>query len=238
MTHTDAPLVLFDLDDTLSDRAAGYSAWAARWLERHDLDPGAAMSWMVEHDDGGYTDRLTLFRDAASHFGLSDDPAAMADDYRRTSHELYQRDPVVIAELESLRRIGWRVGIVTNGGPGQDEKIDRIGLRPLLTCCVVSDVVGVRKPDPRIFAIAIEQAGGADLSTTWMVGDHPTNDIVGAHQAGIATLWIAHGRDWPAELDPPDVTVAGLAEAFAHLRSLIAAMNQRASERAEPTTDR
>lgn len=217
---SELPLVLFDLDDTLSDRADGFARWAEEWIERHHLDVETALPWLSERDDGGYTNRVTLFTEAAEHFGLGDDPEAMAEDYRRTSHDHYSRDPALLTELESLAESGWRLGIVTNGGPGQNEKIDRIGLRPLMTCCVVSDTVGVRKPDPRIFDIALESVGDADRSTTWMVGDHPVNDIDGAHQAGLSTIWIAHGRDWPHELDPPTFIAATLLEALAHLRAL------------------
>lgn len=215
------PLALFDLDDTLSDRADGFATWAGDWIERHHIDdPETALPWLTEADNGGYTNRVKLFTEAAEHFGLDDDPEEMAEDYRRTSHDHYTLDPALIAELESLATSGWRLGIVTNGGAGQNEKIDRIGLRPLMTCCVVSEMVGIRKPDPRIFDLALQLAGDADRSTTWMVGDHPVNDINGAHDAGLSTIWIAHGRDWPNEITPPDYIAATLIDALAHLRAL------------------
>jgi FMN phosphatase YigB (HAD superfamily) len=214
------PLALFDLDDTLSDRESGFRNWAKRWIERHGLDEEEALPWLVATDSGGYTDRVELFAQAAERFGLHESPEALADDYRRTSHSGYRHDPVVVAGLQSVVDAGWRVGVVTNGGPGQDEKVDRIGIRPLLSCCVVSDTVGIRKPDPRIFALAVDDAGGAEADQVWMVGDHPVNDIVGADKAGLRTVWIAHGRTWPAELAPPDVIVASLDGAFAHLREL------------------
>ena len=217
----DTPLALFDLDDTLSNRSAGFHDWVLGWIGRHQIGDPGALAWMIIADNGGYNDRVEMFRLAADHFGLSASPEEMAEDYRATSHDAYHRDPVVIAALQSLVDRGWRVGVVTNGGPGQDQKVDRIGIRPLLSCCVVSETVGVRKPDPEIFALAIAAAGGADRSRTWMVGDHPGNDIVGAHHSGLSTVWIAHGRSWPAGLRPPDMTVASLNDAFAHLRAAI-----------------
>ena len=47
-----------------------------------------------------------------------------------------------------------RLGVV----PQQDLKITNLGIDKLVDGWVVSDVVGVRKPDPRIFTIAAEQA--------------------------------------------------------------------------------
>jgi FMN phosphatase YigB (HAD superfamily) len=53
---------------------------------------------------------------------------------------------------------------------------------------VISEEVGVTKPDPRIFGIALDRLGQRPESTV-MVGDAWGTDIVGAHAAGLHAVW-------------------------------------------------
>lgn len=214
----DSPLVLFDLDDTLSDRAGAFRKWAGRWIGRHGITDPDALVWMCTNDDGGYRPRDLFFADAKDRFGLADAASDLARDYALTAHDDYREDPALVAALQTLVDDGWRVGIVTNGGVGQDVKVDKLGIRSLLSCCVVSGLVGVRKPDPAIFGIAVAEAGGPGPDVPWMVGDHPHNDIGGAQGAGLRCLWIALGRTWDDALPPPDATASDLSSALALLR--------------------
>jgi putative hydrolase of the HAD superfamily len=66
-------------------------------------------------------------------------------------------------------------------------------LADLIDACVVSGTVGIRKPDPRIFALAIAEAGGGE--PVWMIGDGEA-DILGAHAAGLPSIWLTRGREW------------------------------------------
>jgi putative hydrolase of the HAD superfamily len=65
--------------------------------------------------------------------------------------------------------------------------MDRIGLSSYVTCIVDSCDVGVEKPDPRIFRIALE-ASGARPETTIHVGDMYQVDVVGARAAGLRAV--------------------------------------------------
>lgn len=79
--------------------------------------------------------------------------------------------------------------------------------------------VGVRKPDPGIFALAAEHCG-SDLTAAWMCGDSPDADVIGAGRAGLHTIWIRHGRTWPASMPQPDRTVDSITEALQALRQV------------------
>lgn len=59
---------------------------------------------------------------------------------------------------------------------------------------VESAVVGVRKPDPRIFTLGVE-ALGMQASEVLVVGDSYDKDIVAASKAGCHTVWIK-GEGW------------------------------------------
>ena len=52
----------------------------------------------------------------------------------------------------------------------------------------------------------------------WMVGDSPHADIEGGRAAGLATIWMARGRDWDeSTFAPPDAEVATIVEAVSRI---------------------
>lgn len=68
------------------------------------------------------------------------------------------------------------------------------GLRHLFPDIIESAVVCIRKPDPRIFAMA---CGAADVepSQATVIGDSVSKDIIPAQSIGCSTIWI-EGRPW------------------------------------------
>ena len=87
--------------------------------------------------------------------------------------------------------------------------LERCGLAPALDGVVTSAGVGARKPDPAIFAAALELAGCA-ADEALHVGDTPAEDVAGAAAAGIPHLLIARGAG--------EGEIASLAEIVQHLR--------------------
>ena len=69
---------------------------------------------------------------------------------------------------------------------------------------VESAVVGIRKPDPRIFTLGVE-ALDLDPSDVVVVGDSIDKDIIPARQAGCHTVWFK-GEGWTS--DPVDESAA------------------------------
>jgi putative hydrolase of the HAD superfamily len=95
--------------------------------------------------------------------------------------------------LESLRR-GVHVGIITNGAgdthpDSQSTKIEHLGLSQRVDSIWISDAVGYRKPQARIFELACGTAGIAPQEAAF-VGDSVSNDIVGANRAGMISILI------------------------------------------------
>ena len=72
---------------------------------------------------------------------------------------------------------------------------------------IESAVVGVRKPDPAIFALGVE-ALGLKPEEVLVVGDSLSKDIAPATSLGCATAWI-EGRGWFHE-EPSDMTGKGM----------------------------
>lgn len=106
-----------------------------------------------------------------------------------------------------------KMGIITNGFTSlQQTRLERTGLRDHFDLLIISEEVGVAKPDARIFDYALAKAGNPPRSRVLMVGDTAESDIRGGVNAGLATCWLnAHQRELPADLEP-DWTVTSLSE--------------------------
>jgi putative hydrolase of the HAD superfamily len=208
------PLALFDLDNTLVDRQAAFERWARGFVAEFGL-PGDAVAYLIDVDEDGFATREQVFEAARARYALPDPVDALIAAYRETYLEFFEPDPPVGEALEKLRHQGWRVGIVTNGPPTQRLKVERSGLADLVDATCISDVVGVAKPDRRIFEEAVRRCvtSPSQVGTVWMVGDSATPDIAGGAGAGLATIWMHRGRDWERSDYRPDATAATIAEA-------------------------
>ncbi len=118
--------------------------------------------------------------------------------------ELYPDAGPLLDEMHGRAELG----LVTNGlTTVQRMKIDRLGLGTWFDAIVISEEVGVAKPDPAIFDLAFNQLnavrGPRDRrAQTVMVGDSLSSDMAGARAAGIATCWYnPHRQARPADLD-------------------------------------
>ncbi len=83
---------------------------------------------------------------------------------------------------------------------------------------MVADGDGITKPDPRIFEVPAQAAGGT-LAGAWMVGDAAETDIEGAWAAGIESVWLSRGRSYPDGYVRPTL----IAESFDEAVDLIVA---------------
>lgn len=180
--------VVFDLDDTLIP----HKRWILAKLETLHAAASAllpergrflreAMALVEE----GHAD--TLFDHLARRFGWPDDLGArLIETYRAGAPA---RCPVfsdVWPTLETLRRRGLRLGLLTDNPPAsQRQKLDAAGLADGFDAVVYAQDHGADKPDPRGFAEAASRLGVAPGRLA-MVGDNPYRDVGGALAAGYA----------------------------------------------------
>lgn len=192
--------VLLDLDGTLVDRQQAFEGWAQSFL----AEVGAAaeeLEWLRAADDSGYRPRRELAAAIVDRLCPSARVPAIEQRLQLEVIESISCFPGVLEGLRRLRAGGAELVLVTNGTVAQQtEKLRRTGLDALLDRVVISEVVGVKKPDPRIFARAVE--GLENGRETWMVGDHPSADIEGGRAAGFATAWVSQGKSWPHPWTP------------------------------------
>lgn len=83
----------------------------------------------------------------------------------------------------------------------QYQKVNKSGLADCFRHVVLSEEVGVQKPNPLIFQRAME-LNGVQPDEVVMIGDSWTSDIQGAIAAGIDQLWV-HGDDDKTDLSLP-----------------------------------
>jgi putative hydrolase of the HAD superfamily len=199
-------LMILDLDNTLIDRDAAFREAAAAFLAGHRL-PARDLAWMVAEDASGYTPRPALGDAIAHRYGEAVTPEATHTLLDSGVVDRVALAPPTAEALAAARRAGWRLAIATNGkGVKQLAKIRNARLEHLVDGWAVSEDVGVKKPDPRIFAAAAH-AAGADLAGAWVIGDSPQADIAGAHALGLHSVWVGRGT-WPGEPDARPTHVA------------------------------
>jgi putative hydrolase of the HAD superfamily len=97
--------------------------------------------------------------------------------------------------LEGLRSDGLRLAVVSNADGRVASYLEAAGLADCFELILDSGVVGIEKPDPRIFALACEHLGLAPGDTVY-VGDTYEVDVVGARAAGIEAILVS---DQPRE---------------------------------------
>ena len=198
--------VLFDFDGTLYDRDAAIVRIAERQFEKFathfpDLTQSTFVERVVALDNHGHGRPMGFHHRLAEKLGFSQRIADELEAYFRSDYPRCCR----IAEdtlmtLKTLRARGMKLGIITNGPSiWQSRKIDALGIAPLFDTIVISGNEGVEKPDPRIFALAMERCGVV-AAESMFVGDHPGADIGGAKAAGLIAVW-ARKEYWEAPGD-------------------------------------
>ncbi|MGZ8734158.1 MAG: HAD family hydrolase [Acidimicrobiia bacterium] len=102
--------------------------------------------------------------------------------------------PGSVDALRTIDATGIRMGIVSNAGGTMDARLRDLeilqvgpGVGVEVGTLIDSGAVGVEKPDPRIFRLALD-ALDADPDHTAYVGDMPLFDVVGARRAGLRPL--------------------------------------------------
>lgn len=92
--------------------------------------------------------------------------------------------PGALETVGKLQHVGYRLGVVSNAEGRVERDLAAAGFDGLFDAIIDSHVVGVEKPDPEIFRIALERVG-AKAEATVFVGDVPAVDVAGARAAGI-----------------------------------------------------
>ncbi|CAK1798368.1 pyrimidine 5'-nucleotidase [Vibrio crassostreae] len=96
------------------------------------------------------------------------------------------------------------MGIITNGFTElQSIRLERTGMTDYFDHVIISEEVGVAKPDAEIFEHAHKLVGLPAKQRVLMVGDNPHSDILGGLDFGIETCWLnSQEKAAPAGINP------------------------------------
>lgn len=209
---------LFDLDGTLIDRIPSLRAYLPQQYIRHaskrtTVGAQSFVRRFLELDANGYGSKESLYEALRTEFDLQVDVDELVQDLRQNAFREVVLYPNALEVLIELRRLGNQLGLITNGAEvTQSSKITAANLTNYLDVVLISEVVGLRKPDPAIFQWAAAELG-VSAEDCLFVGDDPERDILGAAAAGMQTAWLEYGRTWPVALSPrPLIRLRSLGE--------------------------
>jgi putative hydrolase of the HAD superfamily len=206
--------LLLSLDNTLIDREGAFRAWGRDFLEQIGA-PDYDLDWLLSVDADGMTPAWDLADAIQDRYRLRIPSIDLVEIVREGLLDRMRLEPLVACALGIAEDAGWVPVVVTNGEMRlQEEKLRRTGLDRYLAAWVISEEAGVRKPNPRIFAIAAERAR-VRLTGGWVIGDAPEADIGGAEAIGSPSIWLHRGRTWQEPRFTPTRTVGTAIEALA-----------------------
>jgi polyol permease family/HAD superfamily hydrolase (TIGR01509 family) len=211
LDETDIDLVLFDLGGTIYDDET-YTRALLRAVRQ--INPGTKEEdfWAVYDGERGRS-AGSLRTAIANRFVPGADRAKLVTLAKRYwEYPVSSLYPDVKPTLTALA-LKFKLGLVANSGEAALQALRRDGLDDLFDVIVLADVVGIEKPNDKIFQYALDKAG-IPASRAVHVGNRLDSDIRPAKRLGIRTVWILRGDAPPAptleQLTEPDAVVTSL----------------------------
>ena len=219
----DALGTLVELDDPVGGLVA---ALAAHGVDAAPREVAAALQaeiayYRAEHHVAADLAGLEALRlDCARVFGraLGAPAAGLADAELRDillAGLRFRAFDEVPAVLAALRGAGAAIAVVSNWDVSLHEVLEATRLRAAVDIVLTSAQERTSKPDPALFALALERLGGIAPGEAVHVGDDLEADVGGARRAGVAPLLL--DRDG---LHPPGARLPGGVPVIRSLREL------------------
>ena len=197
--------VVLDVGETLVDESRTWRAWADELGISH-------MEFMSVF--GAVVARGQGYQDIAGYFPDVDWAARRGAVHAKLG-TLAEEDLFadVRASLEVLRDRGYRVAIIGNQPRAVGDQLRDLGIEAEVM--LMSAEMGVMKPDPTFFAVALDRLDDADPADVAYVGDRIDNDVMPAAAAGMRAVWLRRGPWGVVPLEVPaeaDLVVRSLTE--------------------------
>ena len=204
MKHNHIKHVFFDLDHTLWDFDKNSALTFKKLFEIHQLDvnlnnflavyePINLDYWRLYRNEEikKHEHRYGRLKDSfdAIKCGVSDDLIhQLSEDYityLTTFNHLFNDTTEILDYLKEK----YTLHIITNGfEEAQERKMKNAEIRDYFKTITNSEMVGVKKPNPKIFNFALDLAK-ANANESVMIGDSLEADIEGADNIGMNTIY-------------------------------------------------
>lgn len=208
--------LLFDFDNTLVDFTT--TSKQAFWQTFSDFDTECSDAihevykvfnhqvWTAFERREMTAERLRIARFELLFDKIDQSPTTAEIFSRRFLENLVQLSSVYAGVHELLQNLSrsYQLGIITNGlKEVQRPRLDLLKMRDYFHSIVVSDEIGVAKPQAGFFEYAYARvAGNIPKEEILVIGDSLQSDISGGQQFGFPTCWISHERANATDIRP------------------------------------
>ncbi len=216
-------LVGFDLDDCLFDstglshraRIKGIDAMINLGLNIEREKGIQILEEIVQEYGSNYSEHYNVFFRRINHLESSIETIPYNDQYRYIAAAVmaYHKEKIdkiklykdVRPCLKKLRKRGIKTAIATDGLPiKQYEKILRLEINDLIDFVAISDEIGIRKPNPKLFEYFLNKFGLKGKETVY-IGDRLENDIRPAIENNIHAILIHRGGKYDLNVEKSSI---------------------------------
>jgi putative hydrolase of the HAD superfamily len=186
--------VVFDLWDTIVDfDARGTTAFHHEVARRAGRDP---VEFVAAWNEGRAVRDSGSFREYLVSIGIDEH----ADDVIRLRHEETRRQlvprPGAVETIAELKRRGLKVGMISVCSDEVPALWPETAFADLFDSTVFSCSVRLRKPDPRIYRLALDELG-VEPEEALFVGDGANDELGGAERVGMCAVLIHRPGEEP-----------------------------------------
>jgi FMN phosphatase YigB (HAD superfamily) len=188
-------------DNLIGDPEQAASRYYALWFEMESDHESTEVLrdriWTRLLSENGVDDRTLAQSLSRLYAGLRADSLSLVDGARPLLADLGKR---------------YTLGLLTNGPSDlQWHKIDALRIQSSFSHILVSGDSGIHKPDRRVFATMLRHVQAAPEQAVY-VGNSYQADIIGAHDAGMWSVWVTSDGEKDPEKTAADMTIAQLSE--------------------------
>lgn len=195
-------VLLFDADETLFDFKKSESIALEHAVSDFNIpyDPehhlkiykGINTAIWKEFEEGKITQntlKVERFNRLSQELGIIFDPYRFSERYM---YHLAEASFLLDDAITLLKKLDGKFNLVilTNGlAYVQNRRIGKSSIADYFSHIIISEEVGVAKPNPEIFEHTLKLIGHMDKSEVLMIGDSLSSDIKGGNNFGIDTCW-------------------------------------------------
>lgn len=223
-------VLIFDADGTLFDFEQAESEALAAMLQEFNIAPSSSLftDYFAENkkawaklEQGIITQdelKIKRFEGFIHTANLKQNANALAQSYMKhlaNQSILFPKALSVIKQLSST----YVVTILTNGlKEVQHKRIRQSILAPYVKDVVISDELGITKPNPKIIEHALQNIHHSTIDDVMIIGDSLTSDIQAGINASITTVWYNPKQKPNHTSIKPDYEIVKLDDLFAILK--------------------
>jgi len=204
--------VCFDLDQTLLSRDLAFRSLIHCWANATLSEDEYAL--IEARDQNGYGDRIAFFGWISEYLSLHLSAYETMLKFRAELPQHIRIEHDSIQLIHSLQSAGYQVGILTNGGSElQRAKLERSHIHQHLPSShiIISADTPYHKPQKELFLHLCDSISLSPSEVIY-IGDHYHNDALGAHRAGLHSVWLRHSTPIPPDHPKSIFMIEHLAE--------------------------